>query len=139
MEGQTLYSTNDWEAIKRSGTAAIERWIKDQMKGKSCIVVLVGSETSKRPWVAYEIAEAWNSNLGVLGVRIDKLLDANGRPSTPGDNPFASITFAGTSRSLDQFAQLKSPFGNDSKTVYASIANNIEWWIEEAIRIRQQH
>ena len=100
------------------------------------MIVLVGSETASRPWVIEEISKGWNGKRGVLGIRIDKLLDSSGRQSAQGVNPFSQITFTGTSRTLAEVAPLKVPAGTDSKAAYASIANNIEAWIEEAIRIR---
>ncbi|NCC30849.1 MAG: molecular chaperone Tir [Chloroflexia bacterium] len=136
LEGQTLCSPNDWEAAKRKGDAAIKAWIDDQMHGKSCVIVLVGAETANRPWVIHEISKGWNDKRAVLGIRIDKLLDNNRRPSVAGVNPFSKVNFSGTTRTLANVAPLKVPTGADSKAVYASIANNIEAWIEEAIRIR---
>lgn len=139
LEGQTLVKANSWEEIKRKGDAAVERWIEDEMHGKSCIVVLIGAETADRPWVIHEISKAWNDGKGVLGVRIDKLLDSNSRPSVAGPSPFTKVKFNGTSRTLADIVPLKAPAGFDSKTIYASIANNIENWIEEAIRIRERN
>jgi hypothetical protein len=46
LEGNSELSDNDWEAVKRGGDAAIQRWIDGQMLGRSCAVVLVGSETA---------------------------------------------------------------------------------------------
>lgn len=136
LEGQSLYSANDWEEVKRKGDASIKSWIDDQMSGKTCVIVLVGAETANRPWVVHEISQGWNKKKGVLGIRVDKLLGTDGRPSIAGPNPFSKVTFTGTTRSLADVAPLRSPAGQDSKTVYASIANNIEAWIEEAIRVR---
>lgn len=139
LEGQTLCSSNDWEEVKRKGDTSIKKWIDNQMHGKSCVVVLVGAETASRPWVIHEISKGWNDKKGVLGIRIDKLLDTNSRPSAVGSNPFSRVTFTGTTRTLADVAPLKVPTGADSKAVYASIANNIEAWIEEAIRIRNNN
>lgn len=136
LEGQALCSPNDWEEIRRKGDASIEKWIDNQMQGKTCVVVLVGAETANRPWVIHEISKGWSDKRAVLGIRIDKLLDTNSRPSLAGPNPFSKVTFTGTARTLADVAPLKVPTGADSKAVYASIANNIEAWIEEAIRIR---
>lgn len=136
LEGQALCSANDWEEVKRKGDESIKKWIHDQLQGAAVVVVLVGAETASRPWVIHEISKGWNDKRGVLGVRIDKLLNASGVPSAPGANPFSQITFSGTSRTLAEVAPLKIPAGADSKTAYASIANNIEAWIDEAIRIR---
>ena len=51
IEGNEPVSKNAWETVKGAGTASIEKWIDDNMKGKSCVVVLIGTETSTRPWV----------------------------------------------------------------------------------------
>lgn len=136
LEGQRICSTNEWEEVKRKGDSSIEKWIADQMQGKSCVVVLVGAETANRPWVIHEISKGWNDGRGVLGIRIDKLLDVNGRPCAAGPNPFSKVSFTGTTRTLAEVVPLKAPTGVDSKSVYASIANNMEAWIEDAIRIR---
>jgi len=136
LEGQKLCSANDWEEVKRKGQESIEKWIDDQLQGKTCVVVLVGAETANRPWVIHEISRGWNKNLGVLGIRIDRLLDTASRPSAAGTNPLSNVTFTGTRRTLADVAPLKVPIGGYSKAIYASIASNIEGWIEEAIRIR---
>jgi hypothetical protein len=139
LEGQALCSRNDWEEVKRKGSASIEKWIDDQMEGKTCIIVLVGAETANRPWVIHGTLKDWSDKRGVLGIRINELLDVNSRPSAAGANPFSKVTFTGTSRTLAEVAPLKTPGGADSKAVYASIAINIEAWIEEAIRIRTNY
>ncbi|WP_339485094.1 TIR domain-containing protein, partial [Pseudomonas proteolytica] len=74
LEGQTLCTANAWEEVKRKGKASIEEWIDDNMYGKSCVVVLVGSETASRPWVVREIVKGWDAGKGVVGIRINKLL-----------------------------------------------------------------
>jgi|SRR5665213_1505601 len=136
IEGQALCNANTWEEVKRKGDAAVERWIEDNMHGKSCVVVLVGAQTASRPWVIHEISKGWNDGKGVLAIRIDKLLDKDGRSAIAGPNPLTKVTFTGTQRTLADVARLKEPAGSDSKAAYASIANNIEAWIEEAIKIR---
>jgi hypothetical protein len=136
LEGQSLCTANAWEEVKRKGNAAIERWIEDNMHGKSCVVAMVGAQTASRPWVIHELSKGWNDGKGVLAIRVDKLLDSKGQPSTAGTNPLSKVTFKNSQRTLAEVAPLKVPAGNDSKTVYASIANNIEAWIEEAIKTR---
>lgn len=134
LEGQAVCAANKWEEIKAKGDAAVEKWIEENMRGKSCVVVLVGSETAQRPWVRHEIVKGWNDGKGVVAIRIDKLLDRNSNQGTAGVNPLTKLTYKqGT---LADIAQLKTPSGADSKAAYASIANNIEQWIEEAIKIR---
>lgn len=139
LEGQTLCSANAWEEVKKKGDAAIEKWIADNMDGKSCVVVLVGSQTASRPWVIHEMMKGWNDKKGVLAIRIHKLLDSNGEPSTMGTNPLEKITLKSSQKKLSEIVSIKSPAGADSKAAYASIADNIEDWIEEAIKIRNNH
>jgi hypothetical protein len=55
--------------------AAIEKWIADQMNGKSCSIVLIGNGTAGRKWITYEIIKTWNDKKGVLGVYIHGLKD----------------------------------------------------------------
>ncbi|WP_245747189.1 TIR domain-containing protein [Frateuria terrea] len=139
LEGQSLCTPNAWEEVKRKGDSAIEKWIADNMHGKSCVVVLVGSETASRRWVRHEIVKAWNDKRGVVGIRVDRLLDRNSQTSVAGANPFDAITFGDSGPKLSSVVQLITPTGNDSKGVYASISNNIERWIEEAIAIRSRN
>lgn len=136
LEGQALCTPNAWEEVKRKGNAAIEKWVADNIEGKTCVVVLVGAETANRKWVTHEISKGWNEGKGVLGIRIHGLLDNSGYSSTAGPDPFSKVTFTGTSKTLSGVAPLKMPAGSDSKAIYKSIADNIESWIEEAIRIR---
>jgi hypothetical protein len=139
LEGNPLATPNGWEEVKRKGDAAIEKWIDEEMAGRSCAIVLVGAQTASRKWVIYEISKAWNDGRGVLGIRINKLLNNNGQSSAAGPNPFDNVTFNKTQKMLSTIAPLKSPAGADSKATYATIAANIEPWIEEAINIRKNY
>ena len=137
LEGNEPVSGNDWETVKRGGDAAIESWIASQMKGRTCAVVLVGAQTASRPWVKYEIRKAWESGLGVVGVRIHGLTDRNLQTARPGANPFAGFNLNQTP--LSQIVPLHDPAGLDSKAVYASIEKNLDAWVEDAIRIRAKY
>lgn len=134
LQGQTVCRPNEWEEVKRKGAASIEAWIDENMKGKSCVVVLVGYETALRPWVLKEIVKGWDAGKGVFGIRIDKLLDTEGKSSKPGLNPFDKIGHRGGK--LSSYVDLITPQGQDSKTVYGNIHANMESWIETAIRKR---
>lgn len=134
LEGNEPVSGNDWEEIKGGGTAAIERWIAAQMKGRTCVVVLVGAETANRPWVQYEIKKAWVDNLGVVGVRIHGLNNFKGQTSAPGSNPFDNWLIG--DKPMSQIVTLYDPPGINSKAVYANIASNLDALVEKAIKIR---
>ena len=43
------------------------------MRGRSCVVVLIGSKTANREWVQYEIKKAWKDGKALLGVYIHGL------------------------------------------------------------------
>lgn len=58
LEDNSPVSPNEWEKIKRFGDREIEKWIDDNMKYRSCVVVLIGTETASRPWVQYEIKKS---------------------------------------------------------------------------------
>ncbi|KXU94745.1 molecular chaperone Tir [Stenotrophomonas sp. DDT-1] len=139
LEGQKLYTANEWEDVKKNGSDEIEKWIDRSLIGKTCVVVLVGAETANRPWVITEIVKGWNSGKGVVGIRIDKLLDDDSRPSTAGLNPFDKVHLKSGTVPLSDHVKLVTPVGADSKAVYAHIQANIEQWIEEAIEIRSNY
>ena len=43
VDGNRPVSDNDWESITRGGDRAIRNWIGDQLHGRSCTIVLVGT------------------------------------------------------------------------------------------------
>ncbi len=69
IEGNEPCSDNDWESVTRGGEQAIGRWIAEQIKDRTCAVVLVGTATAQRKRVIHEIQECWNSGMGVVGIR----------------------------------------------------------------------
>jgi MTH538 TIR-like domain (DUF1863) len=133
LEGQPLLSSNQWEQIKRGGESAIKRWINEQMSGKSCVVVLIGSQTAGRRWVKYEIEKGWNDRKGVVGVYIHNLEDANGKKDTKGRNPFDDFTVGAAKTKLSTIVKAYDP---PSANAYSSIKSNLADWVEEAIKIR---
>jgi len=137
IEGNRSVSDNKWEEITSGGDPAIKTWIADQMKGKSCTIVLIGSNTARRKWINYEITKAWNDGRGVVGIYIHNLLDKNGKQSDKGANPFAALTIS--SQYMSSIVKAYNPPYTSSKFVYNHIADNIEAWVEEAITIRSKY
>lgn len=137
IEGNKPASDNDWETIKKGGDSAIKKWIDDQLNGRSCTIVLIGSNTAGRKWINYEIEKSWNDGKGLLGIYIHNLKDANGYQSTKGTNPFSGYSINGTP--LTSIVKAYDPPYTDSKMVYDYISNNIESWIEQAIVIRSRY
>lgn len=136
VAGNEPAKDNDWETVKRGGDAAIERWINEQMNGRTCTVVLIGAQTAGRKWINYEIIKSWNDGLGVVGLHIHGLQDSNGNLSAVGANPFYGITWPNGKR-MSEIVKTYNPVGVDSKAVYAWISYYLSAMIEEAVTIRQ--
>ena len=131
---------NAWEEVKRGGDAAIQKWINDQMSTRSCLIVLIGSQTANRKWINYEISKAWNDKKGLLGIYIHGLLNREGKKATKGNNPFRYVKLnnALTIADYSHNAVTYDPQYSESKDVYACIANNLEKWVEHALKNRRQ-
>lgn len=88
VEGNTPVSSNDWEEVKRKGDDSIKRWIDTHMDYRSCVIVLIGSDTASRKWCRYEIKHAWKEGKGVVGIYVHNLKNIDGEQDIKGDNPF---------------------------------------------------
>jgi hypothetical protein len=137
IEGNSAVSDNDWESVTEGGDKAIEEWIADQLKSRSCTIVLVGENTSGRKWISYEIQESWNAKKGVVGVHIHNLKDSTGNQSQKGGTPFDYITVGG--KKLSTIVPLYDSPYTSSTNVYDYINKNISEWVEEAIQIRNNY
>jgi len=78
-----------WEETKKKGDAAIKKLIDDGLVGTSVTIVLIGSETSNRKYVSYEIQQSLARGNGLLGIRIHNLKDKDGKASVMGNIPTA--------------------------------------------------
>ena len=130
IEGNTPVSVNEWEEVRRKGDPAIEKWIDDNMKYRSCVIVLVGEETAERPWVQYEIIKAWNEGKGLLGIYIHNIKCPRNGICRQGANPFDQVTFK-DGRKLSTVVRCHNPSSFDA---YNDIAENIENWITAAAK-----
>lgn len=137
VEGNRPATDNDWEEIKRGGDKAIQKWIDDQISGKSVAIILIGENTAGRKWIDYEIKAAWNSGKGVLGVFIHNLKDSDGNQSRKGKNPFDNFNVSGTT--LSSIVKSYDPPFSSSTYVYDHIKENLDSWIETAIDIRSRY
>lgn len=133
LEDNEPVSVNDWEEVKRKGKASIEKWIDDNMKYRSCVVVLVGGETANRPWVKYEIEKAWKDGKGLVGIYIHNLKCPRNGKSVKGTNPFDQFTF-NDGRKLSSVVKCYDPSSYDA---YNDIKNNVETWVEQAVQQRK--
>lgn len=134
IEGNEPVAPNNWEQIKRS-EYAVKKWIDDNMKYKSCVIVLVGSETASRKWVDYEIRKAWNERKGLFGIYIHNLKDPTTGTCRKGANPFDNVLM----RNGQRLSSLVSCYDPNSWDAYNDIAKNLENWVEEAISTRENY
>ena len=139
VEGNRPASDNDWETVKKGGDKAIQKWIDDQLNGRSCTVVLIGKETAGRKWITYEIEKSWNDKKGVVGIYVHNLKDSGGKQTTKGGNPFDHLTMKRDDKKMSAVVKAYDPPYSDSKNVYDHISQNLSDWIEEAIRIRDNY
>jgi hypothetical protein len=76
-----------WEEAKLKGRVELERLIQSALRGTTVTAVLIGSETATRPWVTYEIQQSINRGNGLVGVRIHRIENQNGKRSSHGPVP----------------------------------------------------
>ena len=76
-----------WEEAKQKHRSALEKLIAEGLEGTSVTAVLIGSQTSSRPWVKYEIEQSIKRRNALLGVHINKVPDRNGRTARRGGVP----------------------------------------------------
>ena len=136
VDGNTPVSDNDWETVTKGGDAAIKKWIANQMHGRSCTVVLVGSSTAGRKWINHEICKSWDDKMGVVGIYIHGLKNLDGKTATKGSNPFDHINYGSTGKKLSSIVKCYTPSGSDSKERYDWIKKHLANSVEEAITIR---
>ncbi|TDB39950.1 MAG: TIR domain-containing protein [Actinobacteria bacterium] len=132
LEDNKPVSANDWETVKRGGRAAIEKWIDDNMRYRSAVVVLVGTQTANREWVKYEIQKAWADGKGLLGVYVHNVNCPRNGKCAKGANPFDQFTFEDGTK-LSTRVKCYDPNPSDA---YGDIASHLESWVENAIAQR---
>ena len=139
IEKNEPISANDWESVQRKGDNAIQNWIDENLNYKHCTIVLIGSETYKRPWVLYEIEKSWQMGKGLIGIYIHKLKDQNGKQDSKGKNPFeyVNINLPNSYSDISSVIKTHDSFLSESKDVYNVISDNIERWVEDAINQRK--
>jgi hypothetical protein len=128
IAGEQPVRPNEWEAIKKQGDAAVEKWIDDNMKNKTCVVVLIGAETSERKWVKHEIKRAWELKKGLLGIYIHNIKCMNSGTCSKGNNPFQSWNVSGVSMTT-----LVTTYDPSSASAYSDIEKNLQTWVATAV------
>ena len=90
-ESAGFWDSASWESVKKQGDDAIHRWIDRNLEGTSVTVVLIGAETSTRPYVSYEIKKSYEKGNGLLGIYIHNIRNQQGYSDTRGSNPLGGL------------------------------------------------
>jgi hypothetical protein len=96
-----------WEEARKKGDEAIKKLIDKGLSDTTVTVVLIGSETSKRKYVDYEIQRSIDRGNGLLGVYIHNIKDQNGKTATKGAAPAKLVAAGAPCHEWD-----KDSFGN---------------------------
>ena len=119
----------DFEKVEKEGEDAIKRWITKQLEGTSVTVVLIGSDTSNRPYVKFELQKSYEKGNGMIGIYIHKLKDKDGNTTTKGSNQFGEIGKDSSGNSVF-FSNTYTCYDWGDEDGY----NNMGKWIEAAAK-----
>ncbi len=133
VDSSSTFSDNEWEEVKEKTDKKIKEWIDSQMEKRSCLVVLIGSTTSGRKWINYEIEKAYELNKGIVGIYIHNLKDSEGKQTSKGSNPFYQFYIGDKKERLSKYVICFDSKYKLSQYVYDDIKENIEQLIEDAI------
>lgn len=117
----------DFETIQRQGESAIKRWIDKQLEGTSATIVLIGSETLKRPWVQYEIAKSLERGNAIIGVYVNKIKDFDGKTTTACRQNTMVKDEEGNMRPFDEITNDIYDYVDDNGY------ENLDFWVEMAV------
>lgn len=137
MKAIGLQLITSGKSVKKGGDKAIQKWINDQMSGRSCAIVLIGRTTAGRKWINYEIQQAWADGKGLLGIHVHNLEDKNGKQTTKGRNPFEDLKVNGVN--LSRIVSAYDPPRSTSTGVYGYISDHLADWVESAILTRNRY
>ena len=105
-----FWDHSEYEEAKKKSPEDIDRMIRKKLAGTTVTVVLIGTETAKRPWVKREIELSLGQKNGLLGIYIHHLENVNHetnfwrgeKPHVPWNIPFPAYHWY---KDLDRFAR----------------------------------
>jgi len=127
------FSDHAWEEVRVKTNDTIEKWIDEQIKICSCVVVLIGATTATRKWVLYEIEKAYELNKGIVGIFVHKITDRIGYQTGKGKNPF-DLVFAHNGKKLSDYVICYNSPRLSSQTVCDDIADHMNDLIGNALK-----
>ncbi|MEZ8069397.1 TIR domain-containing protein [Vibrio sp. FF145] len=125
-----FWDAADWEKVQKDTDLAIKRWINKQFENTSVTVVLIGSETSERPWVNYEIEKSIERGNGLVGIYIHNINGLGKGVSKKGKNPLDGHLVKCTDGKSYKASAIYKTYDWNLNDGY----NNLGDWIEEAAK-----
>ncbi len=124
---QPFHDKAEWERIKKQSPSTIQSWIDTQLKGSSITVVLVGAETSSRPWVKYEIESSIAQKKGIIFIDLGGMTTTQGYSYRSGSSP--------STWTLNRTGQPLSSYYRTYNWIRDRGYHNMETWIENAYSV----
>lgn len=123
-------------AVQRAGEHPLDSSTKERIDAgitaADCLVVLIGENTASDHGVIYAVSRAVHDlNTPVIGVRIDKLADADGRQGIAGEDPF---TRSGISARSLMHIDTYDPQFTSSVFARSHIRFSMRDWVDVAVR-----
>ena len=109
------------------------------INGRSCTVVLIGTNIAGRKWKNFEIIKSWDDGKGVVGIHIHGLQDRNEKVSSKGKNPSDDIGYGSSEKKLSAIVKCYDPRGVNSRQRYDWIKSYLSSAVEEALAIRKRN
>ena len=92
-EDAGFFDSSVFEAAQRDGDEVLKRFLREGLKNTTVTGVLVGTQTTLRRWVRYEIFRSFIRGNGLFGVRIHTIAGFDKKLSAKGSNPFDGMAF----------------------------------------------
>ena len=83
-----------WGDATMAGPGTIKRLLANALNNTSVTCVLIGSQTSGKRWVRYEIVESIQRRNLLIGVHINGIPDKRQQTKSMGPNPFEQLALA---------------------------------------------
>lgn len=128
-EDAGFWDAASWEEVKKKGDDSIKSWIRKNLENTSVTAVLIGSSTSNRDYVKYELEQSWKRGNGIFGFYIHQMKDFSGNTATKGDNSFGEL-FTSPADSKKYFFERFPTYDWVDNDGYS----NLNTWIEAAAR-----
>lgn len=100
------------------------------LKNTSVTAVLIGTETSTRDYVTFEMIQSHNKGNGLLGVYIHGIKDENGNTETKGANPFDNVVRNNSDGSKTSFSKIYPTYDWVRDDGYKNFGD----WVEKAAK-----